>query len=223
MTDSSPPARRLAAPRWRQPRVALGVLLIVGSVVAGARIFAGADRYSAVYVARTALVPGERLAAVDLGVGRVRFDGEAAQYVAAGRTPAGYVVTRYVAAGELLPLAALRSDGPTISAGRFVTVPVGAGHLAPDLARGQLVDVYLTVKAASGGVSAPALVASAVPVDSVGDAGSLSAGDTESVDLVVPAAQVAAIVRAVESGIIDLVRVPDPVAAGLAAPAGGAR
>jgi hypothetical protein len=183
--------------------------MVLFAVVAGARVFAAAGRYSGVYVARGALVPGEHLSAGDLGVVEVRFAGTAAAYVAAGQPPVGYVVTRYVAAGELLPVAAVSASAPAVSASRFVTVPVQAGHLPDDLAHGDLVDVYVTTKGTGGTAGTPSLVIGGVPVDSYDDgSGSLSGSTSAAVVLAVPTAKVDRMVAAVETGIIDLVRVP---------------
>jgi hypothetical protein len=208
VSEASPAARRLTRPSWLDTRVALGLLLLMTAVVVGARVFAAADRYTTVYVARHALVPGEQLHQADVTVGRVRFDGESGQYVATGALPAGYLVTRYVAPGELLPRAALTGGAAVVVASRLVTVPVAAGHLPVDLGRGDEVDVYLTSKKVAGGTGAPSLVLPAAVVDTVDSGGGLSADETSSVVLVVPADRVAAVVRAVESGDLDLVRVP---------------
>ncbi len=192
-------------------RLVLGVVLVLLAVVAGARVFASAARYSNVYVAHRALVPGEHLAAGDLSVGQVRFDGEGGSYVAVGtRMPVGYLVTRYVAAGEFVPLSALSAAASGATLSRFVTVPVGPGHLPAGLDHGDVVDVYLTPKVAAGDVvPLPTRVLTAVAVDSDdGGSQSLSAGSTVAVVLDVPAALVAKTVHAVESGTIDLVRVP---------------
>lgn len=211
MTEvASPRAARLATPSWLDLRLVAGVLLVLLAVVAGARVFAGADRSSPVLVARHALVPGERLTAADLAVGRVRLGGASGRYLSASAAPpVGYVVLHYVGADELVPLAALSpsADGAKT---RQVTVPVQPGHLPPDLDRGSLVDVYLTPKTSAGAaVPAPTLVLAGVPVDSrQGGARTFSADSALSVVLDVPAASVAALVHAVESGTLDLVAVP---------------
>jgi hypothetical protein len=211
VSDGSPRASRLATPRWLDARLVLGVVLVLVAVVAGARVFAAAGRYTKVYVARHALVPGEHLDASDLSVGQVRFSGEGASYVAVGGVaPAGYLVTRYVAAGELVPLTALSASASAAAASRFVTVPVMPGHLPADLVHGDLVDVYVTAKVAAGDkVPPPTQVLSSVSVDSDGGGSqSDSVGSTVAVVLAIPAAKVATIVHAVESGTIDLVQVP---------------
>jgi hypothetical protein len=207
---ASPPATRLSLPRWLDARLVLGVLLVLLSVVGGARLFASAERLTGVYAAAHDLTPGERITPADLTVARVRIDGDADRYVAAGAMPVGYVVTRLVGAGELVPAGALA--GSPVKPTRLVTVPVQSGHLPSDLGHGDLVDVYLTPKVAAGdAVPAPTLVLSGVTVDSR-DGGSRTFGSESSVAvaLSVPAARVPALVHAVEGGIIDLVRVPTP-------------
>lgn len=211
MTDvASPRAVRVAVPRWLDARLVLGVLLVASSVAAGARVFTAADNLTAVYVAAHDLVPGEHVAASDLAVGHVRLRGESGLYIAAASTPpVGYVVARYVAAHELVPVAAL-ATASAAQHSRFVTVPVQPGHLADALTRGDLVDVYLTPKAAAGqAVPQPVLVLAGVPVESrAGGTRTFSASSAFSVVLAVPADKVAAVVHAVESGTIDLVSVP---------------
>lgn len=214
-------AARFTPPRWLDARLLLGLLLVLGSVVAGARVFASADHYSRVYVAARDLVPGEHLTAADLTVGQARLHGQGGYYVAAGATPpVGYVVRRFVGAHELVPLNAL---APTTAAAdtRLVTVPVQPGHLPADLGRGDLVDVYVTPKTSAGGaVATPTLVlAGAAVEDRQGGARTFSADATLAVVLDVPAGDVVAVVHAVESGAIDLVRVPHADAQSAPAPA----
>ena len=216
MTElASPRAARLAVPRWLDARLVLGVLLVLFAVVAGARVFASADHYSRVYVAKHDLVPGERVSAGDLAVGRVRLDGQGSLYVAAGSAPVGYVVTRYVGAHEFLPVGALAAATPQDSDSRLVTVPVAPGHLPPGLTHGALVDVYLTPKAAAGTAPPPpTLVLANVAVQSREGGSRTFGGDTTlAVVLTVPADRVADMVHAVESGTIDLVAVPPDAAA----------
>ena len=210
----SPRATRLAAPRWLDARLALGVLLVLASVVAGARLLAAADDRAAVLVARRDLVPGQHLSADDFTVGQVQLADRAGQYVAAGAPPIGYVVTRFVGAGELLPAQAVAA-GAVAADSRYVTVPVQPGHLPGDLARGDLVDVYLTRAAAAGAdVPAPTLVLSGVPVRTTGGGSRVfGSSSTLSVELEVPKDRVSALVQAIESGTIDLVAVPAAVAA----------
>lgn len=211
MTDvASPRAVRLATPRWLDARLALGVLLVAVSVVAGARVFASADNLTAVYVASHELVPGQHISADDLVVSHVRLRGQSGLYIAAAAAPpVGYVVTRYVGAHELVPVAAL-ATATASGHSRLVTVPVQPGHLADALVRGDLVDIYLTAKAGAGqAVPQPVLVLAGVPVESrTGGTRTFSASSAFSVVLSVPVDKVADVIHAVESGTIDLVTVP---------------
>lgn len=215
---ASPRAARLATPRWLDARLVLGVLLVLFAVVAGARVFASADHYSRVFVAKHDLVPGERLTADDLSVGRVRLNGQGSLYIAAGSAPVGYLVTRYVGAHEFVPVGALAASGPATDT-RLVSVPVTPGHLPSGVGRGTLVDVYLTAKAAAGtAVPAPVLVLSNVAV-AARDGGARTFGGDSSLTVVlsVPSDRVSDVVHAVESGTIDLVVVPPSASAALRA------
>ena len=207
---ASPRAARLAVPRWLDARLVLGVLLVALSIAAGARVFTAADNLTAVYVAAHDLVPGEHVASDDFAVDHVRLRGAAGNYIAASAAPPlGYVVTRFVGAHELVPVGAL-ATGAAARRSRFVTVPVQPGHLADELGRGTLVDVYLTPKTGAGQAAPdPQLVLSAVSVESrSGGTRTFSASSAFSVVLAVPIDKVAAMVRAIESGTIDLVSVP---------------
>jgi hypothetical protein len=209
VTDLSPRASRLPMPHWLDARMALGLALVLVAVVAGARLFASADHYSHVYLVRHPLVPGERVAPGDLSVGRVRFAGDGRSYLPVGtHSPVGQLVSRYVAAGEMLPSAALSPNGlPTTV--RDVTVPVVPGHLPGDLGHGDLVDVYVTTKGTLGATSGtPHLVLARAVVDADDEqADSIAGQQAVGVVLAVPAEAVSRTVAAVENGAIDLVRV----------------
>jgi len=206
----SSPATRLVVPRWLDARVAVGLLLVLVSVAAGARIVSSAGHLTPVYAAAHQLVPGEQLTSDDIAVVQVRLATGGSRYLAASAAvPVGYVVNRVVGAHELLPAAAL-SPGTVLADSRMVTVPVQAGHLPADLGHGDLVDVYVTPKVASGReVPLPTLVLAKVAVDNR-EGGSRGFGGESAlaVVLVVHDRDVAAVIHAVESGVIDLVRVP---------------
>ncbi len=211
----SPPAHRLAAPRWLDARLVLGVLLVLVSVLVGAKVLAGADTAQQVWVAERDLAPGTVLGEDDLRTGRVRLFEAGGGYVA-GTKPVGYVVVREVGAGELLPRLSVASSTAT-TATREVTVPVPVGHLPPDLEHGDRVDLYVTPSEATSrrttakGVDpyAPRLVLRAVTVARVVRAGGLGAsGQDQTVVLSVAPADVAMVVQALADGTLDLVRVP---------------
>jgi Flp pilus assembly protein CpaB len=230
-TPESPRAARLAAPRWLDTRLVLGVLLVLVSVVVGARVLSSADRSTLVWAVARDLSAGSQLTASDLQQVRVRLFDSAGQYVAvdAGAPPTGYVVRRALGSGELLPRASLAVPGEDVDY-RHVTVAVAAGHLPPQLDDGQQVDVWVTPETKSGAASpAPTgdataqLVLQGVTVLGVQrDAGAFSGSTTIPVVLQVRPDEVARLVSAMSAGRLDLVRVPRPVeAAGRLAPGAG--
>ena len=209
---ASPAAQRILPRRWLDVRAVLGIALLLGSMIGGARLFAAASHETAVWAAAHDLAPGERLSAADLRQVQVRLNGAADGYLT-GAAPAGYVVVRFVAAHELLPAGALAASARADSS-RLVTVPVQVGHLPPNLAPGDRVDVYTTERSTAGpggarAGAAPTLVLAAAVVQSRPSGGrSFGADAALSVVLVVPADRVADVVRAAESGAVDLVAVP---------------
>jgi hypothetical protein len=215
---ASPAAHRLVPRRWLDIRAVVGVILLLGSMVVGARLFAAVGHETPVWAATHDLAPGERLSPADVTQVRVRLNGAAARYLT-GAVPAGYVVGRFVAARELLPAAAVAASRRPDSS-RLVTVPVQPGHMPPDLAPGGRVDVYLTPRAPGGpgttaAASAPTLVLRSAVVQSRPSGGRAFGADSAlSVVLVVPAERVADVVRAAESGLVDLVAVPGEAGGG---------
>lgn len=213
----SPAARRLARPRWLDGRLVLGVLLVLVSVVVGARVLSAADRSQTVWAVTHDLSPGTQLSEGDLKPTRVRLFGSGARYLAtSARKPTGYVLRRAVGRDELLPGDALGRPQDDL-AFRSVTVAVPRGHLPPGLVHGRMVDVYVTPNPQKGAVrsspgpasAAPRLVLPGVVVlDVPRAAGIASRQDEAGVVLQVRPGQVALLLAAVAEGGIDLVQVP---------------
>ena len=145
-----PPATRSRAPGWRDPRLWVGVVVVAGSVLLGARVVGAADDSVTVWAAAEELAPGTALEAGDLVPVRVRFTDEAdlAAYLSADDAlPADATLTRGVGAGELVPAAALGDAGDT----DLLQVPVAVEpeQLAGAVGTGSRVNVYLVAR---GGV-----------------------------------------------------------------------
>lgn len=137
----SPPARRRQPPSWLNPRLILGVLLVVGSVAAGSATISAADRSVQVWALTRDAAAGTVLSAQDVRPARVRLFDSAPGYLDTAVSPAGRPVVRALSAGELLPAAALGSDAP----GLVVNLPVRPEN-APEVSRGQAVDVWAGTK-----------------------------------------------------------------------------
>lgn len=217
---ASPKASRLATPGWLDSRLVLGVLLVLTSVVVGARVLSAADRSQSVWATTRDLAPGTQLTDRDLSRMRVRLFGHADRYVTgSGPAPTGYFLRRGVGAGELLPLNALSEPGADV-AFRAVTVPVKRGHLPPDLGRGSQVDVYVSPEAKAGATGVPRLVVRSATVMLRRPSGGFAGGsDDEPVVLRLRPVDVPLVLAAMSEGRIDLVGVPrkqeaDPATSG---------
>lgn len=211
---ASPPAVRLARPRWLDLRMAGGVALLLASVVGVAAVVAGADHTTPVWVASRPLAAGVLVSADDVRVDHVHLGSPAtaSTYLPAAVPIVGSVVVRPVGADELIPAGAVAKSG-TAPARRLVTVAVQRFHFPTDLAAGDVVDVYLVPGAGSSAlpsdVGAPRLVLSAVVVSSVDDSGSRFGGSTDvGVGLAVPPDDVTGLVGAAARGSLTLVAVP---------------
>ena len=137
-----PPATRSTAAGWRDPRLWVGIVLVAGSVVAGARLLSSADDMTSVWAASSDLAAGQTITADDLRATRLRFDDAADLQGYLGvdeELPATLTLTRPLAAGELVPAAALGEQADDGS----VSVAVAAEHVPTDLGRGSRVDGWV--------------------------------------------------------------------------------
>jgi hypothetical protein len=206
-------AARLRRPSWRDPRLAVGAVLVLASVGLGISVVAAADDTVAVYAARRTLTPGASLGEADLEVVRVRLEGTLDHYLTAEEVPpADAVAVRTVGAGEIVPRSALGSAGSL--ALRPVTVPV-EGSAPSGLGPGALVDVWISptgADPAGGQVAAPEKALAGVEVAAVeaGDTGLAAGGAAaETVAVLLDDDGTARILAALANGHrIDLVPVP---------------
>ncbi len=213
-----PTPRRVRPPRWLDLRLVLGVLLVLGSVLLGARVVTAADATVPVWSAAGDLAAGTMLTADDLVAVSVRLDDAAASYLSTTTQPAGQVLGRAVSAGELVPRAALDPASDLVQ----LALPVQAGYVPPSLARGQLIDVYAVADPAAGAAQVSgdvSLVVTAAPVQAVSGRGEgvLSTATTTVQVVVTVAADDAQDVLAAIGGRALVVVVRDSVDAGAAA------
>jgi hypothetical protein len=151
------PAQRVRRPGWRDPRLWVGVVLVAGSVVAGARLLAAADDTVRVWAAATDLGSGERLTEDDLVAARVRFADDATlagYYTVDDALPADLRLVHGLASGDLVPRAAV---GAAADSG-LVEVPIAVEpeQVPPSVASGAVVDVYVVAGPAAEGEPAAA-------------------------------------------------------------------
>ncbi len=194
-------ARTLTRVRWRDGRLWLGVVLIIVSMVIGSRMLAHSDERVIVWRATHDLSVGsvpDALEPVPVALGEV-----GTRYAPANTEPVG-VLTRPVAAGELLPSAAL---GAVQDSGmRIITMPVEPLHAPVGLLPGDRVDIWATptdpsVPGVSRLIEESAVVA-AISADSMGVGGEIG------VAVRIPESRADALITAIRAGSVDLVAVP---------------
>jgi hypothetical protein len=202
---ASPPARRVTAATWLDPRLLGGVLLILVSIAVGARVVAAADRTVPVYAAAADLPAGHVIAAGDLQLVQVRMSGSGDRYLASATTVIGQVISREVRTGELLAASAVTASAPPPF--RDVSVSVKPEHIASSITEGSLVDVIATGASPTGGTRTWTVAKSLEVVTRSKASGTFAATDSRVV-LKVPADLVLALTAAMRSADIDVVRVP---------------
>ncbi|HEY1530145.1 MAG TPA: SAF domain-containing protein [Galbitalea sp.] len=195
---------------WFDPRFAIGLVLVVASVFGVDALVNAVNASIDVLAARTTLTPGERVHASDLVPTSVRVGRTAGLYLRASDVPsAGLVVTRSVAAGELVPHSAVGSV-----VGQALTSAVVAvnGTLASSIAPGTRVDLWSaqpaslsdgdTTAAAVGSFDAPTVLVSSAIVVRIVDQKNLVGSTGSSVELLLPKADTATVLDAIANGAV---------------------
>ncbi|MEX5267166.1 MULTISPECIES: SAF domain-containing protein [Kocuria] len=146
-------AARFRKPSWRDPRLLVGLLLVLLSVLGVTLLVATANRTQPYYVAANDLSVGQRITREDLGTVDAHLQDSSAQYVPDGQLRENAVVTQRVARGQLVPAAAVGT------ADELDRTPVGVALTTPMPAQaeaGSHVDVWVAEPKPTGrGYGAP--------------------------------------------------------------------
>ena len=175
------------------PRLAIGVGLIIASIVGVWSVVQAADRSSPVFVASSTLAVGDTVTSDDLSVAHVRLDSAARRYLSTIPDD-GLVVTRTIFEGELVPRAAVRADADVqVSAVVVESAIAIAGSVEP----GSRVDVWAAEQEEDGSFAPPTVVVSDAGVVRVLEQrGLVSTGSGDTVEILVPTGTVAALLAA---------------------------
>ncbi len=204
-------APRLRVRRWRDPRLLLGVLLVLGATVLGARLAAASDDTVEYWSVATDVVPGDAVSDRVLEPTRVRLTGAAAdQYLRTDdelaasldelvwdhALPAGALVSK-----DVLVHRAIADRGQ-------LPLSVSEGSAPVDLARGDLVDVWVGPGPGDTSGREAVRVLDAVRVAGAGGDDAVVGGAGRTVLVDVDAARLEApVVTTIASGHVTLVRV----------------
>jgi hypothetical protein len=190
--DSERPPRAF----WFDPRFAIGIVLVVLSVLGVVAVVTAADSSVMVYAARSSLSPGDRVHASDFDARSVRLGSLGGRYLLDGEIPrTGFVVTRAVSAGELVPASAVGDVAGTAWASIVVSVN---GELARSVGEGSMVDLW-SAKETEDNVFGPptVLVASATVVRVIAKDGVIADRSQQAVEVLVPRTKTAAVLEAI--------------------------
>ncbi|GAA2040492.1 flagellar protein FlgA [Agromyces tropicus] len=190
--------------RRPDPRLVIGLVLVVGSTLGTWALVDALDDTTEVLVAPETLTPGSRIDVDALRVESVGLGALAPNYLAPGDVPAeGLVVVRTVRGGELVPTAAV-SDAADAAHARVVVQ--SRGPIAGEIAPGSLVDVWAARAVERGSFEPPVVLVAGAEVARVLEDDGMVAADGPSVELLIPREKTAAVLEALASGdAVDLV------------------
>ena len=192
MTTTSPTPRRVKTPNWFDLRLIAGVLLVIGSMVAGAVTIAAADSSKSVWAVTRDLAPGTVLTADDLKPIKVRLPSRELYFPSESTSAQDDVVGKTVANqlfdGQPLLRPALKATAPATT----LTVPLTSDQ-APRISRGQRIELWLSSKTCRASVVLPSV---AVQDVQTGGSGAFGTSSAENVVIRVPAEDAARVVTA---------------------------
>jgi len=192
MAQQTKPSRKRV---WFDPRLAIGIVLIAASVIGVFGIVSVADASDQVLTARAALAPGDRIDAEDLVATAVRMPGATDLYLVPNDVPAeGLIVTKAIAAGELVPASAVGSA----AALRLASVVIAVnGELPGSIEPGATVDVWAARLEQSNEYGPPSVIVAGATVVRVLESEALVAsGNSTTIELLVPRSRIARVLEA---------------------------
>jgi len=202
--------QRSRVSRWGDLRLWLGVSVLIGSMFIGARVMASGEATVTLWRATQDLAVGSNQLELEPVV--ISMQGAESSYLQGIEPPSGTMI-RPVGAGEFVPVGAVQPvDASALQNSepiRIVTVPVDPLHVAIGVNVGDQVDVWASPDRNStlGNEFGPREVITNISViqvarDVVGTGGDIG------VVLAVPLSDVSALVQAMRTGVIDLIKVP---------------
>jgi hypothetical protein len=180
--DSSVRAARLKRPSWRDPRLLVGVLLVLVSIAGVVFLVGSADRTTEVYAARDGIAVGERLTPENVVRAKVRLGDTEQHYITVeDGLPQDVVAMQRIGKDQLVPRASLgevdRLDRKPVALTIDQTLPAQA-------IAGARVDVWVAQPDAKNGFSEPKLLLPGAEITEVAT-GSTALGSSKTTVLMV--------------------------------------
>ncbi|MCQ6271634.1 hypothetical protein M8J71_14215 [Pseudarthrobacter sp. R1] len=180
--ESSATAARLKRPSWKDPRLLVGVLLVLASVAGVVFLVGSADRTTEVFAARDGIAVGEKLTPENVVRAKVRLGETEAHYITAeSGLPDNVVAVQRIGKDQLVPRASLGAVDQLDR--KPVALTIGEPLPAQAVA-GARVDVWVAQPDARNGFSEPKLLLPGAEIAEV-TAGSTALGSSRNTVLMV--------------------------------------
>lgn len=182
MSSAAATGARLKKPSWKDPRLLVGVLLILASVVGVISLLGSADKTTEVFAAREAIAVGEKLSPDNVSRVKVRLGDVESRYITAeSGMPEGVVAVQRIGKDQLLP----RESLGNVDVLDRKPVAVTVQEALPDQAvAGTRVDVWVSMPDARNGFAPPKLLLPGAEIAQVSP-GSTALGSSKSTVLMV--------------------------------------
>lgn len=154
--DGAATGARLKRPSWKDPRLLVGVLLVLASVIGVISLVGSADKTTEVYAARDSIAVGEKLSQDNVVRAKVRLGETEEHYLTVeSGLPEGLVAVQRIGKSQLVP----RDSLGKVDALDRKPVTVTIEESLPDQAvAGTRVDVWVALPDARNGFSEPKLL-----------------------------------------------------------------
>ncbi|UZX03908.1 hypothetical protein F8G81_15825 [Arthrobacter sp. CDRTa11] len=174
--------QRLKRPSWKDPRLLVGVLLVLSSVVGVISLVGSADRTTEVYAARDSISVGEKLTPENVVRAKVRLGDSERHYITAeSGLPEGVVAVQRIGKDQLVPKESL---GEVDALDRKPVALTIEETLPAQAVAGTRVDVWVALPDARNGFSEPKLLLPGAEIAQV-TAGSTALGSSRNTVLMV--------------------------------------
>lgn len=175
--DAATGGNRLKAPSWKDPRLMVGVLLVLASVVGVISLVGSADQTTEVYAAKDSIAVGERLTTESVVRAKVRLGETEEHYITVeAGLPQGLVAVQRIGKSQLVPKESLASVDALDRKPVAVTIDEA---LPPQAVAGTRVDVWVAAPDARNGFSEPQLLLRGAEIAQLTD-GSTALGSSRS-------------------------------------------
>lgn len=169
---------RLRKPSWRDPRLLVGILLVLASVAGVVALVRAADTNILAYAAKGDIAVGQAVGPDQLVAVEVRLGEAEGRYFTRGELPDGAVALQRIAKGDLVPASSLGAAG---ALGRK-PIPISVSEPLPaEAVAGTRVDVWVAAPDGRNGFAEPRLVVEAAEIAHVATAQSALGGVRDTV------------------------------------------